>query len=159
LAASVEAPQTTIGGRGFSTVTTINEAAAPSTIVTSGATTATTGNFFVNAPGAGGGLYNAFDANGYTTNKAPDFIFKAAADPGFGHYELFGIVSLFRDRIYPCGVVGTNTKDTVPGAVTFTGNCTSPTPTTVSSFGATNADVTGGGMGVSALWSVFRKKL
>jgi len=46
------------------------------------------------------GLYNAFDANGYTVNKAPDLIFKAAADPGFGHYELFGIVSFFRDRVY-----------------------------------------------------------
>src|SRR4029077_19278951 len=32
LAASIEAPQTTIGGRGFSTVTTINDAAAPATI-------------------------------------------------------------------------------------------------------------------------------
>ena len=116
LAFAVEAPQATIGGRGFSTVTTINSAAAPATIVTSGATTATTGNFFINAPGAGGGLYNAFDANGYTVNKAPDLIFKAAADPGFGHYELFGIVSFFRDRIYPCGVVGTNSKDTAPPA-------------------------------------------
>jgi hypothetical protein len=154
---SVEGPQTTIGGRGFSTVTTINEAAAPSTIVTSGATTATTGNFFVNAPGNGGGLYNAFDANGYTTNKAPDFIFKAAADPGFGHYEVFGIVSLFRDRIYPCGVVGTNTKDTVPGTTSFTGSCASPTPTIVSSFGATNKDLTGGGVGVSGLWNLFNK--
>ena len=77
---SVEGPQATIGGRGFSSVTTINSAAAPATIVTSGATTATSGNFFINAPGAGGGLYNAFDATGYTVNKAPDLIFKAAAD-------------------------------------------------------------------------------
>jgi len=52
---SVEGPQATIGGRGFSSVTTINGAAAPATIVTSGATTSQTGNFFVNAPGAGGG--------------------------------------------------------------------------------------------------------
>ena len=114
LAFPSKAPQSTIGGRGFSTVTTINGAAAPAMIVTSGATTSITGNFFINAPGAGGGLYNAFDANGYTVNKAPDLIVKAAADPGFGHYELFGIVSFFRDRIYPCGVVGTNAKDTAP---------------------------------------------
>jgi hypothetical protein len=161
LAFAVEAPQTTIGGRGFSTVTTINSAAAPATIVTSGTTTATTGNFFINAPGAGGGLYNAFDANGYTTNKAPDLIVKAAADPGFGHYELFGIVSFFRDRIYPCGVVGTNAKDTKPPATptTFTGNCQSPTPTVVSSFGAHNDSTTGGGLGASALWTAFNKKV
>jgi hypothetical protein len=158
---AVEAPQITIGGRGFSTVTTINDAAAPSTIITSGATTATTGNFFINAPGAGGGLYNAFDTNGYTTNKAPDLIFKAAADPGFGHYEVFGIVSFFRDRIYPCGVVGTNAKDTkTPTTATnLTGACASPTPTVVSSFGATQANTTGGGLGASVLWTVFNKKL
>jgi hypothetical protein len=159
LGLSVEGPQTTIGGRGFSTVTTINSAAAPATIITSGATTATTGNFFINAPGAGGGLYNAFDPNGYTTNKAPDFIFKAAADPGFGHYELFGIVSLFRDRIYPCGVVGTNGNDTAAPAVptVLTANCLSATPTVVSSFGATNESTTGGGIGASGLWSLFNK--
>src|ERR1700758_4237097 len=155
---AVEEPQATIGGRGFSSVTTINGAAAPATIVTSGATTSQTGNFFVNAPGAGGGLYNAFDANGYTVNKAPDLIFKAAADPGFGHYELFGIVSFFRDRVYPCGVVGTNAKDTAPPAVTTTITCGSAKPTTVSSFGATNVNTTGGGMGASASWSLFNKR-
>lgn len=159
LALSIEGPQTTIGGRGFASVTTINAGAAPATIVTSGATTGTTGNFFVNAPGAGGGLYNAFDANGYTVNKAPDLIFKATADPGFGHYEVFGIVSFFRDRIYPCGVVGTTLNDTVPGTATLTGNCLSPTPTVVSSFGATNTSNTGGGGGVSALIPLFHKKL
>jgi hypothetical protein len=161
LAASIEAPQTTIGGRGFSTVTTINDAAAPSTIITSGATTATTGNFFINAPGAGGGLYNAFDTNGYTTNKAPDLIFKAAADPGFGHYELFGIVSFFRDRIYPCGAVGTNANDTNPPALgsETSVTCGSAKPTTVSNFGATNVSTTGGGIGASAQWSLFHKKI
>jgi hypothetical protein len=156
---SLEGPQATIGGRGFSSVTTINSAAAPATIVTSGGTTATSGNFFINAPGAGGGLYNAFDANGYTVNKAPDLIFKATADPGFGHYELFGIVSFFRDRIYPCGVVGTTAADTAKPATPtlLTGACTSATPTVVSSFGATNSSTTGGGIGASALWSLHKK--
>jgi hypothetical protein len=158
---SVEGPQATIGGRGFAAVTTINSAAAPATIVTSGATTATTGNFFLNAPGASPGLYNAFDATGYTVNKAPDLLFKATADPGFGHYEVFGIVSFFRDRIYPCGVVGTNATDTAPPATptVLTGNCLSPTPTVVSSFGASNSSSTGGGGGVSALFPLFNKKL
>jgi hypothetical protein len=159
LGVSVEGPQATIGGRGFSAVTTINSAAAPATIITSGATTATTWNFFLNAPGAGGGLYNAFDGTGYTTNKAPDVIFKAAADPGFGHYEVFGILSIFRDRVYPCGVVGTNRLDTVAGTTDLTGTCGSATPTVVSSFGAFNSSKTGGGFGASALWSVANKKL
>jgi len=159
LGVSIESPQATIGGRGFSAVTTINSAAAPATIITSGATTATTGNFFLNAPGTAAGAYNSFDSTGYTANKAPDLIFKAAADPGFGHYELFGIVSFFRDRIYPCGVVGTNTTDTDPGTTTLTGNCASPTPTVVSSFGANNSSTTGGGLGASALWSLFDKHI
>ena len=167
LAMSVEGPQATIGGRGFSTVTTINAGAAPATIVTSGATTAVTSNFFINAPGAGGGLYNAFDANGYTTNKAPDLIFKAAADPGFGHYELFGIVSFFRDRVYPCGAVGTNAGDTVnptndpgvilPASVPCTAN--GAQSFTVSSAGAFNNSTTGGGLGASVEWTLFNKKL
>ena len=161
LGMSVEAPQTTIGGRGFSSVTTINSAAAPSTIITSGLTTTQTGNFFLNAPGAGAGLLNAFDGTGYTTNKAPDLIFKAAADPGFGHYELFGIVSFFRDRVYPCGVVGSNSKDTVTPLTptVLTGNCASATPTVVSSFGATNSNTTGGGLGASITLPVIKDKV
>jgi hypothetical protein len=158
---SVEGPQATIGGRGFSSVTTINSAAAPATIITAGTTTATSGNFFLNAPGSGPGLYNAFDATGYTVNKAPDFIFKAAADPGFGHYEVFGIVSEFRNRIYPCGVVGTNAADSVvpPAALEEITCANTAAPTTVSSFGAFNDSRTGGGFGVSALWSVLHKKV
>jgi hypothetical protein len=158
LGVSLEGPQATIGGRGFSSVTTINSAAAPATIVTSGGTNAISGNFFINAPGAGGGLYNAFDANGYTVNKAPDLIFKATVDRG-GHYELFGIASFFRDRVYPCGVVGTTTSDTVPGTTVLTGACLSATPTVVSSFGARNSSATGGGVGASALWSLLNKKV
>jgi hypothetical protein len=166
LAMSVEGPQATIGGRGFSTVTTVNDGAAPATIVTSGATTGVTSNFFINAPGAGGGLYNAFDANGYSVNKAPDLIFKAAADPGFGHYELFGIVSFFRDRIYPCGAVGTNANDSNnptnnPAVLLSEVSCNvNGTPSfAVSNAGAYNASTTGGGMGVSGTWSLFNKKL
>jgi hypothetical protein len=161
LGMSIEGPQATIGGRGFSSVTTINAGAAPATIVTSGATTSVTGNFFLNAPGMSGGLFNAFDSTGYTVNKAPDLIFKAALDPGFGHYELFGIVSFFKNRVYPCGVVGTTAGNiptpAVPTVVTCTVNGTAST--TVSSAGAYNADVTGGGIGASLLWPLFHKHL
>lgn len=57
------------------------------------------GNFLLGTTGNGGGLYNT-TAN-YSFNAAPDFIFKAAFEPGFGHYEIFGIVSTFRDRVFP----------------------------------------------------------
>jgi len=55
-------------------------------------------NFFFGAPGTGGGLYN-LNAN-YSFNYLPDFIVKAAFEPGFGHYEVFGIISNYRDRVY-----------------------------------------------------------
>ncbi|HLK33922.1 MAG TPA: hypothetical protein VKT29_12585 [Terriglobales bacterium] len=75
LAASVENPQTTFAAHGNAN------------------------NFLIGTPGTGGGLYNP-TAN-YSFNRTPDFIFKAVAEPGFGHYEVFGVLSDFRDRIYP----------------------------------------------------------
>ncbi len=83
LGLAVEGPQATIGGRGFSLVTTTTVGSA---------SVATTGNAFVYGPGSGGGLYNFVDTTGYSFNKTPDLIVKAAADPGFGHYEVFGIL-------------------------------------------------------------------
>jgi hypothetical protein len=155
---AVEGPQATIGGRGFSSVTTINSGAAPAVIVASGATTSTTGNTFLDAPGSGGGLFNFIDATGYSINKAPDFIVKLAADPGYGHYELFGIISTFRNRFYPCGVVGSNAKDTAPPATPTIIPCTDGT-TAPSSVGATDDTRTGGGLGASLRWPLFGKKL
>jgi hypothetical protein len=160
LAVSVEGPQATIGGRGFSNVTTINNSAAPSVIVPTGSTTSVTGNTFIDAIGSGGGLFNFIDATGYSINKAPDFIIKAALDPGFGHYEAFGIISEFGNRIYPCGVVGTNAKDTVVPATPTSITCLdTAAPTTVSSFGAFNDSRTGGGFGASARWTAAEKKI
>lgn len=147
---SVEGPQTTVGGRGFSTFTSATGTASQ--------------NFWLNAPGASGGLYNAFDPTGYTTNKAPDFIVKAAFDPGWGHYEVLGIVSEFRNRIYPCAVVSpaasTGTPGT-PGSVTLVGpalSCTeAPTATAPTAAGAFNDSRTGGGAGASALVPLGKK--
>jgi hypothetical protein len=150
---AVEAPQATIGGRGFSSVT--------STTVGS-ATTSTTGNTFLDAPGSGGGLFNFIDTSGYSVNKAPDIIVKAAADPGWGHYEVFGIFSDFRNRIYPCGVVGTNAKDTsppVPPAPTTTIACPVDGSTSPSSLGAFNDTRNGGGGGVNFRLPIVPKKL
>jgi len=56
--------------------------------------------------GVGGGLYNA-TAN-YSFNYTPDFIVKAVIEPGWGHWEVFGIERNFRDRIYATGVSPTN---------------------------------------------------
>lgn len=56
-------------------------------------------NLLIGSPGVGGGLYN-LNAN-YSFNLTPDFVAKIAAEPGWGHWELFGIGRSFRDRIYP----------------------------------------------------------
>jgi len=57
-------------------------------------------NLLIGQLGNSGGLYNAFNAT-ITYNPAPDFILKAAVEPGWGHWELFGIGRFWRDRIYP----------------------------------------------------------
>ncbi|HKU26827.1 MAG TPA: hypothetical protein VJQ54_15245, partial [Candidatus Sulfotelmatobacter sp.] len=150
LGVSVEAPQATIGGRGFSAVTTTD---------LSKATVTTTGNAFVFAPGSGGGLLNFSDTTGYAFNKSPDIIVKAAADPGWGHYEVFGIFSQFRNRVYPCGVVGTNTKDTVAPTKPVTIACAIDGSTSPSSIGAFNDTRNGGGVGANIRVPVVPKKL
>ncbi len=124
---SVEAPQTTIGGRGFSTFTP--------------ATGNPSQNFWLNAPGASGGLYNAFDATGYTTNKAPDIIFKAAVSAN------------------AAGVVTAANGSTT----TFTGapiTCAAaPAASAPTAVGAFNDSRTGGGGGASFNVPLFSKKL
>ena len=118
---SIESPQTTIGGRGFPA------------------------NFFINSQGAGGGLYNFVDTTGYSVNQSPDFIIKLAAEPGFGHYEVFGIISTFRERNYPCATVG--------AAVACLGKV-GP-----NANGAFNDSRTGGGIGFNARASFLAKKV
>jgi hypothetical protein len=39
----------------------------------------------------------------YSTEIAPDVILKAAADPGFGHFEIFGVGRFMHDRISKLG--------------------------------------------------------
>ncbi len=48
--------------------------------------------------------------NLYSTDIAPDVIVKAAADPGFGHYELFGLARFFQDRVSVLGNGHNNTR-------------------------------------------------
>ena len=154
---SIEGPAATFGGRGFSVFTPATGAASQ--------------NFFIGAPGQGGGLLNFIDTNsaaagsatsgganaGYSLNKAPDIIVKAAFDPGYGHYEAYGIISTFRDRIYPCAVVTPAASATtiIKGpALTCAAGVTTP-----SAAGAFNDSTIGGGVGASARFPLFAKKL
>jgi hypothetical protein len=50
-------------------------------------------NSFYNTAGAS----NAFSGN-ITTDSTPDFVLKAALDPGWGHYEVFGVERTFQSR-------------------------------------------------------------
>jgi hypothetical protein len=92
-----------------------------------------------------GGLYDN-QAN-YSFNKLPDFIGKVAFDPGFGHYELEGVISTFRDRYFP------------NAALCLTGTPAVYAPCAAGAVGATNLTTTGGGAGASARWSVAHKKI
>ena len=146
---SLEGAQATLGGRGF---TSYQNTAANGTVTAAQ-------NFFLNFPGASGGLYNAFDATGYTPNKTPDVIVKAAFDPGYGHYEVFGIVSTFRNRVYPCAVV----SPAPSASVTYTAGAqvtcaAAPAATTPSTAGAFTEGKVGGGGGVNLRFPLFGKK-
>ena len=63
-------------------------------------------NLLIGSGGTGGGLYNS-GAN-YSFNIAPDMVAKIAVEPGWGHWELFGVSRFFRDRIYPTGALPYN---------------------------------------------------
>ncbi len=115
LAASLENPQTIFAARGNAS------------------------NFALGGPGNGGGLYNS-TAN-YSFNAMPDVILKAAFEPGFGHYEVFGIFSRFRDRVYPCEEP--SDPATCSGGVSST-------------QGAYNDSKNGAGLGANARVTLFK---
>ncbi|HEY1578866.1 MAG TPA: hypothetical protein VGF82_17485 [Terracidiphilus sp.] len=58
-------------------------------------------NLLLTTVGNTGGLYD--NQSNYSYNLSPDLIAKIAVEPGWGHWELFGIARSFRDRIYPTG--------------------------------------------------------
>ncbi len=98
-------------------------------------------NFLLGQAGASNS-YNTTST--YTFNPSPDIIAKAAFDPGFGHYEIFGLYDRFTDRIFPCGEVASATT-------TLCGGSTFPGP---NALGAHNASKDGGGIGASARWTI-----
>lgn len=110
---SVENAQTTLGGHGA-----IN-------------------NFLIGEQGSSGGLYNP--TSNYSFNAAPDFVFKAVAEPGWGHYELYGVLRVFRDRIYPCTTI--SAFDVCEGSVT----------------NASNVSKAGGGVGANFRGTLAKK--
>jgi len=112
----------------------------------------TTNSFLVGQQGNAGGLYNAA-INGcsstlagttvttsctnianYSYNPSPDFVAKLAFQGWGGHYEIFGVATQFRDRVFP------------------NASLTTPSP-----LGAYNSNTWTGGGGANARWSLFAK--
>ncbi|MGA9999934.1 MAG: hypothetical protein WBQ04_07430 [Candidatus Acidiferrales bacterium] len=120
LAVSMEGPQTTFGGK------------------------IQTQNTLIAAPGDLGGLYNN-QAN-YSYNQTPDFVIKGVLEPGWGHFEVFGVVSTFRARNFPCAGATAAAPCAINGA-TNGGSL------------ANNDTRTGGGIGVNARVPLLSKKV
>ncbi|MGA8617540.1 MAG: hypothetical protein WB660_03335 [Candidatus Sulfotelmatobacter sp.] len=119
-------------------------------------------NFLIGSAGNSGGLYNSAISTcsstinatatavtttctpvaGYSFNPSPDFIVKLAFEPGFGHYEVFGLSTSFRDRIFPCGGVS---------ATTLCDGKTGP-----NALLAFNDSKDGGGFGANARWTIAK---
>jgi hypothetical protein len=98
-------------------------------------------NFLVGEAGASNS-YNT-TAN-YSFNPSPDIIAKIAFDPGFGHYEIFGLADRFTDRVFPCAEVLATTS------------CGAQGLGVTSSYGAYNASKEGGGIGASARLNIAK---
>lgn len=103
-------------------------------------------NFLVGTAGVTSGLFNN-QAN-YSFNPSPDIIAKMAFEPGFGHYEIFGVYSRFRDRVFPC-------EDILSTTTCGTGT----TPGVPNASDAFNSSKNGGGIGVNARWSFAGKHI
>lgn len=58
-------------------------------------------NELIGSTGNTGGLYN--NQSTYSFNIAPEFVAKMAFQPGWGHWELFGVSRFFQERVYPTG--------------------------------------------------------
>lgn len=123
-------------------------------------------NFLIGSAGAGGGLYNSAITNcatttnsstgvvstvcspaaSYSFNPSPDVIAKLAFEPGFGHYEVYGVLARFRDRVFPCEDIALTTAC---GTATVAG------PNATEAF---DSSKNGGGFGANARWSFAQKR-
>jgi uncharacterized protein Yka (UPF0111/DUF47 family) len=102
------------------------------------------GNYLLGEAGAN----NSYNTTGtYTANPSPDLIAKIAFDPGFGHYEIFGMVDRFTDRAFPC----------VAGGPASTSTFCPPTTGATTATGAFNTSKEGGGFGANARWTFADK--
>jgi hypothetical protein len=112
-------------------------------------------NFLLGAFGTSGGLDNPL--GNYQYNPSPDIIVKAVWEPGFGHYELGGIFSDFRDRVFPC--VASTSTNPIAACGTLATSTTTAVTDAFSADGAYNDNRTGGGVFANARWNLLHKKV
>ena len=98
LALGIEEPQTIFGS-----------SAGPNALTGAAATTGTGGGTLEDTQ-VGGANVNSVQS--YSDNVAPDFILKTAADPGYGHYELYGMLRFLSGRV---SANGTGQNQTTTG--------------------------------------------
>jgi uncharacterized coiled-coil protein SlyX len=147
VAAAVEAPQATLSTHGNANnfllgsegaTNSYNDAVTGCTTSTYTPTGATTPTYYTTCSPVGT----------YSFNPSPDVIAKIAFDPGFGHYEVFGLWDRFRDRVYPCANFVLGTTGPCPNDAAKTGP---------SAYGATNVSTNGGAFGANARWNFDNK--
>jgi hypothetical protein len=96
---SLENPQTVFSTSGYSTAATF-PTGSNGIVLPNGS--------FVNVNNAGGAGF-APTVN-YSSEVAPDIVAKVAWDPGYGHYELYGVARFPHDRVDHVGGGGGRTK-------------------------------------------------
>jgi hypothetical protein len=98
-------------------------------------------DFIIGSQGTSSGLYNP--TSNYSFNPSPDFITKFVYQPsGSAHFEVLGLVSDFRDRVFPCAGLVNGLPPQLPST------CGSGNVPNVS--GAFNSSKIGGGVGANA---------
>ncbi len=102
------------------------------------------GGWVVNFANAGNSfLGSSAYVNPFAPDVAPDIIGKAAFDPGWGHYEVFGIARFFNDNTFGCFV------QQVPAAGQTPGTCSTVTANTLLPGQQSQRTTSGDGVGGS----------
>ena len=121
------------------------------TVTTSG----NTNNYLLVQQGASSN-YNSTSTYGF--NPSPDLIAKIAFDPGFGHYEVFGVSSRFQDRVFPCQQFASTTTGGVTTYTDVSPACPS-LAAAATAAGAYDSSKSAGGFGANARWNLFNKHI
>ena len=122
---------------------------AQATVATSGNT-----NDYVLVQAGASNTYNTTSTYGF--NPSPDLIAKVAFDPGFGHYEIFGLSDRFQDRVFPCEQFVEAGTPPVITAVSPVCPSLAQANTTTAAYNSSRA---GGGFGVNARWTFDNKHI